>query len=121
MDPVFEANLKASAIQGHASKRECSRAAWRAREKDKLIEQRRHRGELLFLDRMEADARSKAVFAQVCTMRQHPEHRRRLNQAMEKCMYVPSPLTEPHIAQHSSKTGHTGQGSICEWAPLEYC
>merc|ERR1719324_2180889 len=114
MDPILVANLKAAAASDKGQKL----SARSSYEKGKLREQRRKRGELVFLERMEADATSKKAFDQVCTLRANPGHRAALDRAINR-MQPAAELKGPRVVTHDSKLLYEGQDRKCYWAPLE--
>eukprot|EP00928_Gymnodinium_smaydae_P090985 TRINITY_DN74690_c0_g1_i1.p1 TRINITY_DN74690_c0_g1~~TRINITY_DN74690_c0_g1_i1.p1 ORF type:complete len:113 (-),score=27.50 TRINITY_DN74690_c0_g1_i1:109-447(-) len=111
MEPILAANCKAVAA------RQDGRGT--SFEKTKLQEQKRLRGGLSFLSRMEADTHSKHAFQQVCSLRQQPATARALDNAVERLKGEPE-LDGPKIVTHSSKLLYSGQDRKINWAPLEY-
>lgn len=93
--------------------------ARQAYENEKLVEQRRRRGELRFLDRMKADALNKEAFSEVCALRQHPSNRMALDRAIDRLRPV-SREQGPVIVKHCHKLLYEGQDKKMDWAPLEY-
>mmetsp|Transcript_25589 Transcript_25589/g.41019 ORF Transcript_25589/g.41019 Transcript_25589/m.41019 type:complete len:114 (-) Transcript_25589:64-405(-) len=112
MDPILTAHLKA-AVVGEAG------TSNRAYEKQKLVDQRRKRGGLNFLGRMEADATSKKAFNQVCALRGNRVQREALDRALDRTR-PPRAQGGPVVVTHDSKLCYEGQDRKMEWAPLEY-
>eukprot|EP00929_Paragymnodinium_shiwhaense_P093628 TRINITY_DN5383_c0_g1_i2.p2 TRINITY_DN5383_c0_g1~~TRINITY_DN5383_c0_g1_i2.p2 ORF type:complete len:122 (+),score=32.25 TRINITY_DN5383_c0_g1_i2:80-445(+) len=120
MDPLLAANLKAAAAS--QTKRRAvtpGPLAGRSFERKKLVEQERMRGELTFMQRMEADACSKRAYSQVCALRQNPANARCLDKALDR-LKPAKPSSGPVIVTHQPKLMYEGQDQQQFWAPLEY-
>mmetsp|Transcript_39566 Transcript_39566/g.93170 ORF Transcript_39566/g.93170 Transcript_39566/m.93170 type:complete len:130 (+) Transcript_39566:74-463(+) len=128
MDPVLVANLKATLASGKAPPAAVKtgtvaggKAANRLHERQKLLDERRKRGKLFFLDRMEADVASQHAFSQICSLRQNPDQRAMLDRELQRRIKkAPDMAGGPRIVSHSSKTLYEGQDKNTQWAPLEY-
>mmetsp|Transcript_8639 Transcript_8639/g.15532 ORF Transcript_8639/g.15532 Transcript_8639/m.15532 type:complete len:129 (+) Transcript_8639:58-444(+) len=127
MDAVLVANLKATLASGAVAPPAAPKAgnlraksASRLHERQKLLDERRKRGKLLFLDRMEADVASHHAFAQICSLRQNPDHRAALDKELQRRIKKAPEGGGPRIVSHSSKLLYDGQDKNTQWAPLEY-
>mmetsp|Transcript_78225 Transcript_78225/g.176778 ORF Transcript_78225/g.176778 Transcript_78225/m.176778 type:complete len:119 (-) Transcript_78225:154-510(-) len=117
MDPILVANLKVA--RGSSVPAASERAERRTFARTELSKQRQKRGQLLFLDRMEADATSQRAFSHVCTLRQHREHRDALDRAVDS-MRPKAQQPGPRVVSHSSKILFEGHDRKMNWAPLEF-
>mmetsp|Transcript_62913 Transcript_62913/g.132804 ORF Transcript_62913/g.132804 Transcript_62913/m.132804 type:complete len:155 (-) Transcript_62913:188-652(-) len=88
-------------------------------EKILLLEQRRKRGQMMFLERMEADANSKHALQEVIVARQDPGRRQLLDRTVQRLRPVPT-LKGPVVASHDRRTLWEGHDRKLNWAPLEY-
>mmetsp|Transcript_9105 Transcript_9105/g.20727 ORF Transcript_9105/g.20727 Transcript_9105/m.20727 type:complete len:129 (-) Transcript_9105:97-483(-) len=123
MDPILTANLKATNMAGSlgegASKCEVNRDR-RSFVRTELSRERKKRGKLFFLERMEVDVVNRRAFSQVCHLRQNPENRMALDRAVDRMR--PSPESEgPRIVTHDRRLLYDGQDRKLNWAPLECC
>merc|ERR1712187_1050537 len=87
-------------------------------EREKLAEGRRRRGQLVFLDRMQADSDCKRAHSQVCALRREPGGRKALNQMVERLRPAPE-LKGPKISTYKSSILYEGHDQKSCWAPLE--
>ncbi|CAK9029218.1 unnamed protein product [Durusdinium trenchii] len=116
MDPVRQANLVAYVASAPKTGRASGFSA--LYEKKQLIEARRKRQTMNFMERMEVDAEQKQALAQVTLMRQNEDHRKALDRLVEKMR--PEPLARgPKIVKHNVKALHQGHDRQLNWAPLE--
>mmetsp|Transcript_17638 Transcript_17638/g.36742 ORF Transcript_17638/g.36742 Transcript_17638/m.36742 type:complete len:121 (+) Transcript_17638:66-428(+) len=118
MDAILVANLKATKVAGAAVGEADKRAERRTFARTELSRQRQKRGQLMFLDRMDADVTSQRAFSQVCTLRQHRAHRDALDRAVDDMRPQPRPAG-PQVVTHSSKVLFEGGDRTLSWAPLE--
>merc|ERR1719230_876220 len=107
MDPILTAHMKVVAASGEG-KQDSARRGGSSYEQGKLRDERRLRGSLSFLDRMETDAKNKEAFTQVSTMRKNPMHKDALDRAVNK-MRPAKELTGPKVVTHGSKILYEGQ------------
>eukprot|EP00446_Apocalathium_sp_SHHI-4_P037428 CAMPEP_0177313178 /NCGR_PEP_ID=MMETSP0368-20130122/11271_1 /TAXON_ID=447022 ORGANISM="Scrippsiella hangoei-like, Strain SHHI-4" /NCGR_SAMPLE_ID=MMETSP0368 /ASSEMBLY_ACC=CAM_ASM_000363 /LENGTH=133 /DNA_ID=CAMNT_0018772261 /DNA_START=21 /DNA_END=422 /DNA_ORIENTATION=+ len=132
MDPCLTANLQAFIAHSGGTPRVTARegsqrsssvppgaSARQGFERRSLLEQRRKRGSVLFLDRMDADANSKAALKLVCAMRQDPDRRVALDRAVEKLRPAPE-VKGPIVATYDHRSLWEGHNKKLNWAPLEY-
>eukprot|EP00927_Polykrikos_kofoidii_P055987 TRINITY_DN50165_c0_g1_i1.p1 TRINITY_DN50165_c0_g1~~TRINITY_DN50165_c0_g1_i1.p1 ORF type:complete len:120 (+),score=11.19 TRINITY_DN50165_c0_g1_i1:65-424(+) len=118
MDPVLTANLTL-AVACQTRKGNRSASGRRSFEHSKLREQRRKRGQLMFSDRMVADAMTKRALSQMSELRMDPCAARYLDRAIE--MQKPPPdLTGPKIVTHDNRSVYDDHERKHKWAPLEY-
>mmetsp|Transcript_3719 Transcript_3719/g.9484 ORF Transcript_3719/g.9484 Transcript_3719/m.9484 type:complete len:130 (+) Transcript_3719:57-446(+) len=128
MDAVLVANLKATLASGAVAPPAVpkhngnlrAKSVSRLHERQKLLDERRKRGKLLFLDRMEADVASQHAFSQICSLRQNPDHRAALDRELQRRIKKSPEGGGPRIVSHSSKLLYDGQDKNTHWAPLEY-
>mmetsp|Transcript_73851 Transcript_73851/g.171297 ORF Transcript_73851/g.171297 Transcript_73851/m.171297 type:complete len:116 (+) Transcript_73851:95-442(+) len=113
MDSLVVANLKVSTASD-ADKR----AERRSFARTELTKQRQKRGQLLFLDRMEADINNQRAFNHVCTLRQHRQHRDALDRAVDNLRPLPTSVG-PRVVTYDSKVNFEGQNRKMQWGPLE--
>mmetsp|Transcript_49579 Transcript_49579/g.141758 ORF Transcript_49579/g.141758 Transcript_49579/m.141758 type:complete len:113 (-) Transcript_49579:101-439(-) len=110
MDPLLVANLKATTADQRAERRTFART--------ELSKQRQKRGQMLFLDRMEADITSQRAFSHVCELRQNDLHRDALDRAVDSARPRPPP-PGPKVVKYDSKIVFDGQDRKMKWGPLE--
>eukprot|EP00747_Dinoflagellata_sp_TGD_P210838 gnl/TRDRNA2_/TRDRNA2_84074_c0_seq4.p2 gnl/TRDRNA2_/TRDRNA2_84074_c0~~gnl/TRDRNA2_/TRDRNA2_84074_c0_seq4.p2 ORF type:complete len:128 (-),score=24.71 gnl/TRDRNA2_/TRDRNA2_84074_c0_seq4:105-488(-) len=122
VDDFTIANIKAARATRPAS-RESTQSQQRTEvdriERRKLLDQRRKRGSMDFLERMAADVNDKRAFNEVCGIRQNPEHRAFLDKELNKLKPPPKP-NGPVMATHNSKSLYQGHDKPQNWAPLEF-
>ncbi|CAE7402285.1 unnamed protein product [Symbiodinium sp. CCMP2592] len=116
MDPVRQANLSAYVASapktGSAS---TFSALW---EKKQLLEARRKRSTMNFMERMEVDSEHRQALAQVTEMRRNEDHRKALDRLIEG-MRPENQVGGPKIVKHNGKALHQGHDRKLNWAPLE--
>merc|ERR1719215_69317 len=88
-------------------------------ERKQLVEARRKRGSMMFLDRMEVDVSGKQASQAVAAMRKDPHRRDALDRVVVSMRPEP-PLAGPKVVSHSNKTMWQGHDRKMNWAPLEY-
>ncbi|CAJ1421445.1 unnamed protein product [Effrenium voratum] len=89
MDPVRQANLTAYVACAPKTGAVSFSAIY---EKKQLIEARRKRSTMTFMERMDADAEQKQALAQVTVMRQNEDHRKALDRLVERMRPEPEAL-----------------------------
>eukprot|EP00747_Dinoflagellata_sp_TGD_P210835 gnl/TRDRNA2_/TRDRNA2_84074_c0_seq1.p2 gnl/TRDRNA2_/TRDRNA2_84074_c0~~gnl/TRDRNA2_/TRDRNA2_84074_c0_seq1.p2 ORF type:complete len:128 (-),score=25.89 gnl/TRDRNA2_/TRDRNA2_84074_c0_seq1:127-510(-) len=121
VDEFMIANIKAARAMRPAS-RESTQSQQQTEvdriERKKLLEQRRKRGSMEFLERMASDVNDRRAFNEVCGIRQNPEHRVFLDKELDK-LKPPPKTSGPIMAKHSSKILYQGHDRPQSWAPLE--
>eukprot|EP00933_Yihiella_yeosuensis_P081624 TRINITY_DN95281_c0_g1_i1.p1 TRINITY_DN95281_c0_g1~~TRINITY_DN95281_c0_g1_i1.p1 ORF type:complete len:123 (-),score=30.61 TRINITY_DN95281_c0_g1_i1:395-763(-) len=121
MDAIHAANLKAfvaHAPKNGQDKGEPAAIATRF-ERKQLSDARRARGNLSFMERMEADSDKKQAYSHVVAMRENRAQRKALDAMVKKLRPEPE-QKGPKIVSHDGASLFEGHDRKLEWAPLEY-
>merc|ERR1740138_1907830 len=105
-------------VRDQNSKTKDVKSGRRSHEREKLDQQRRMRGGLLFLERMEADSDVKRAKRMVSRMRENPQHAKMLDKAVMN-MCPPAETQGPRVATHDRRGMYEGHDRQAQWAPLE--
>eukprot|EP00747_Dinoflagellata_sp_TGD_P073551 gnl/TRDRNA2_/TRDRNA2_157959_c0_seq1.p1 gnl/TRDRNA2_/TRDRNA2_157959_c0~~gnl/TRDRNA2_/TRDRNA2_157959_c0_seq1.p1 ORF type:complete len:126 (+),score=16.40 gnl/TRDRNA2_/TRDRNA2_157959_c0_seq1:72-449(+) len=123
MDEFMLANIKAAKAMSSAENTPRGgdnekKTALRKMERDKLLESRRKRGNLVFLDRMATDINDKIAYREIAALRQNPQHRAVLDRQLERITPAAAP-PGPRIVVHKNNVLYEGHDKEVNWAPLE--
>mmetsp|Transcript_78820 Transcript_78820/g.221181 ORF Transcript_78820/g.221181 Transcript_78820/m.221181 type:complete len:131 (-) Transcript_78820:120-512(-) len=128
MDPLLTANLQAFVAHrptataqpslGLGSTANDLGSTRRDFERQKLLEQRRKRGSMVFMDRMEVDASKRAALQKVSAMRQDADRRLQLDRMVERMRPAPE-KKGPIVTTYGANCLWEGHNRNLNWAPLE--